>query len=433
MTVIDRCNLTILEEPARKTGVEFLADHGVTVVASMPCYIEDNVDRQRGKGVFEASLRGLRRLNALGYGQPGTSPVLDLVYNPRVPACRRPRRRWSTTYKRHLGTQFGIVFNRLYALANMPIQRFGSDAGVQGPVQRLHGVAAWRPPSGQHRAGDVPQPGQRRLAGLSLRLRLQSAAGPFAARRGRPRCTSEITGDRLEDLRIRVADHCFGCTAGQGSSCGGAPPTRAARPAAPESPHNPIGSPPHLALDHTMTHSPKRRLAMLASVAALLPPALPMDGPDRAAALGVGLYQPDRKNDATYRPLAEHLARELGRPVKLYTVDTWEGLAKSLAAGETDIALMGPWGLCALANPWPAPRPSRPSSTTASLSTSRSWSRTRTPASGRSPTSRPQLRVRRQRGPRRATQIPYHHFQKNGIDPDKYPAACCTPSTGRSR
>ena len=223
VTVIDRCNLTILEEPGQEDLAEFLADHGVTVVASMPCYIEDNVDRQRGKGVFEASLRGLRRLNALGYGQPGTSLVLDLVYNPQGASLPPPQEALEHDYKRHLGTQFGIVFNRLYALANMPIQRFGSMLVSKG---QFNGYMALL--RGAHRQANIEQVMCRSLVSVDWQGYLydcdfnQQLGLPLHAG-GRPRVhLSEITGDRLEDLRIRVADHCFGCTAGQGSSCGGA-------------------------------------------------------------------------------------------------------------------------------------------------------------------------------------------------------------------
>lgn len=124
--VVDRCNLTILEYPGQDGLDEFLAEQGVEVIASLPCYTEDNVDRQRGNGVFEASIRGLRRLNALGYGQLGTGLVLNLVYNPQGPSLPPAQRPLEQAYKEHLGAEFGITFNRLFTLANMPIQRFGS-------------------------------------------------------------------------------------------------------------------------------------------------------------------------------------------------------------------------------------------------------------------------------------------------------------------
>src|SRR5438128_1190566 len=124
--VIDRCNLTILEESGQEGLAEFLAGERVEVVASLPCYLEDNVDRQRGKGVFEASIRGLQQLNALGYGHEKRTLVLNLVYNPQGPTLPPSQARLEADYRRELGSRFGIIFNRLYTLTNMPIQRFGS-------------------------------------------------------------------------------------------------------------------------------------------------------------------------------------------------------------------------------------------------------------------------------------------------------------------
>ncbi len=169
-----------------------------------------------------------------------------------------------------------------------------------------------------------------------------------------------------------------------------------------------------------MTHSPKRRLAMLASLAALLLTGAAAMAQTAPLRFGVGLYQPDReKNDATYRPLAEHLARELGRPVKLYTVDTWEGLAKSLAAGETDIALMGPWGYV-LANHVAGAQAvstilydGKPEYFAIMVTHPNSGIRSIADLKGRS-------FAFGDKGSTSGYLIPYHHFQKNGIDPDKY-------------
>ena len=223
VTVIDRCNLTILEEPGHEDLADFLAGHAVQVVASMPCYLEDNVDRQRGTGVFDASIRGLQRLNALGYGQPGTGLLLDLVYNPQGASLPPPQDALERDYKRHLGAQFGIVFNRLYTLANMPIQRFGSMLVSKG---QFNGYMALL--RGAHREANLEQVMCRGLVSVDWQGYLydcdfnQQLGLPLHAGRGPRVHLSEITGDRLEDLQIRVADHCFGCTAGQGSSCGGA-------------------------------------------------------------------------------------------------------------------------------------------------------------------------------------------------------------------
>jgi radical SAM/Cys-rich protein len=133
--VIDRCNLTILSEPGQEDLAAFLAEQQVEVVASLPCYSVANVDRQRGEGVFDRSIAGLRQLNALGYGQPGTGLVLNLVYNPQGAVLPPPQGPLQADYKRELASHFGIVFNQLFALTNMPIQRFGSTLVSKGTFQ----------------------------------------------------------------------------------------------------------------------------------------------------------------------------------------------------------------------------------------------------------------------------------------------------------
>ncbi|HKC30967.1 MAG TPA: arsenosugar biosynthesis radical SAM (seleno)protein ArsS, partial [Burkholderiales bacterium] len=129
--VIDRCNLTILEEPGQADLAEFLASRRVEVIASLPCYTEELVDRQRGKGVYDKSISALKRLNALGYGTDDQL-ILNLVYNPQGPTLPPAQDKLELDYKRVLGERFGIVFNRLYTLANMPIQRFGSTLISKG-------------------------------------------------------------------------------------------------------------------------------------------------------------------------------------------------------------------------------------------------------------------------------------------------------------
>ena len=224
--VIDRCNLTILEEPGQEGLAEFLAEHGVEVVASMPCYLEDNVDRQRGKGTFDASIRGLQRLNALGYGRPGSGLTLNLVYNPQGASLPPPQAALEADYKRHLAQHFGVVFNQLFTLANMPIQRFGSTLVSKGQFESYMQLLR-----SAHRPDNLAQVMCRSLISVDwqgmlydcdfnqqLGLPLRDERG-----RGRPRVhLSALTVADLEDRPIRVAEHCFGCTAGQGSSCGGA-------------------------------------------------------------------------------------------------------------------------------------------------------------------------------------------------------------------
>src|SRR5467141_3506166 len=137
--VIDRCNLTILEEPGQADLAEFLASRQVEVIASLPCYTEELVDRQRGKGVYHKSISALKRLNALGYGTDDQL-ILNLVYNPQGPTLPPAQDKLELDYKRILGERFGIVFNRLFTLANMPIQRFGSTLISKGEFDRYMGL-----------------------------------------------------------------------------------------------------------------------------------------------------------------------------------------------------------------------------------------------------------------------------------------------------
>lgn len=221
--VVDRCNLTILEEPGHEDLADFLASHNVEVVASMPCYLEDNVDRQRGKGVFETSIRALKRLNRLGYGQPGTGLALNLVYNPQGPSLPPEQKTLERDYKRHLGSSFGVVFNGLFTLANMPIQRFGSMLVSKGQFNRYMDLLR-----SAHREDNLHQVMCRSLISVDWQgyvydCDFNQQLGLSIHDTTKPRLhLSEVTASLLEDRPIRVADHCFGCTAGQGSSCGGA-------------------------------------------------------------------------------------------------------------------------------------------------------------------------------------------------------------------
>ena len=223
LRVIDRCNLTILEEPGFEDMTEFLAAHRVEVVASLPCYLEENVDQQRGKGVFAASLAGLRRLNALGYGREGSGLSLNLVYNPQGPSLPPPQIALQAAYKQHLGETYGVVFNELFTLANMPIQRFGSTLISKGQFNAYMGTLR-----AAHRDDNLPQVMCRSLVSVDWQGYLydcdfnqQLGLAITEAHGGRLHITQASTA-LLEDQPIRVADHCYGCTAGQGSSCGGA-------------------------------------------------------------------------------------------------------------------------------------------------------------------------------------------------------------------
>ncbi len=220
--IIDRCNLTILEEPGYEDLGQFLADHRVEIIASLPCYLEDNVDRQRGKGVFDVSIRALHRLNALDYGQEGSGLALSLVYNPQGPALPPPQATLETAYREHLG-RLGIRFTRLYALANMPIARFGSTLISKGRFRAYMKLLR-----DHHQAANLPSVMCRRTLSVDWRGYVydcdfnQMLNLPLGAT-GKPRThLSELRLRALEGQTITVADHCYGCTAGQGSSCGGA-------------------------------------------------------------------------------------------------------------------------------------------------------------------------------------------------------------------
>ncbi len=220
--VIDRCNLTILNEPDQEDLAEFLADHQVEITASLPCYLEENVDRQRGKGVFESSLSGLRKLNALGYGQPG-GLTLNLVYNPGGPVLPPDQTELEAAYKQELAARYDVIFTRLLALTNMPIQRFGSQLVSKGQFEPYMGLL-----KSAHR--------EENLAGVMCRSLVSVDWGGYvydcdfnqmlklplgANGSGRTHLADLLSRD-LRGASIRVADHCYGCTAGQGSSCGGA-------------------------------------------------------------------------------------------------------------------------------------------------------------------------------------------------------------------
>jgi radical SAM/Cys-rich protein len=221
--VIDRCNLTILEQPGQEDLAQFLASHAVEVVASLPCYLQDNVDRQRGHGVFDASVRALLELNALGYGRPDSGLVLNLVYNPQGPSLPPPQQALEADYHRHLAERHGILFNRLYTLVNMPIQRFGSTLVSKGQFDGyLHLLRE------AHRDDNLEQVMCRTLVSVDWQGMLydcdfnQQLGLPLRHGGRSPVHLSELTARQLEGQPIRVAAHCYGCTAGQGSSCGGA-------------------------------------------------------------------------------------------------------------------------------------------------------------------------------------------------------------------
>jgi radical SAM/Cys-rich protein len=219
--VIDRCNLTVLFEPGMDDLPEFLAQHEVSVVASLPCYQAENVEKQRGRGVFEKSIRALTKLNHLGYGRAGTSLTLDLVYNPVDAFLPPSESSLEARYREELWQQFGIEFNRLLTITNMPIKRFAHLLESTRQYEAYMGLLV-----NHFNAATVPAVMCRSLVSVGWDGRLfdcdfnQMLELPLAAG---ARTIWDV--DVLEDLRgaaIAVRSHCFGCTAGSGSSCSGA-------------------------------------------------------------------------------------------------------------------------------------------------------------------------------------------------------------------
>ena len=227
--VIDRCNPTILVESGYEWTADFLAERQVEVVASLPCYLEENVDAQRGKGAFDASIDGLKKLNALGYGKPDSGLVLNLVFNPQGASLPPPQEKLEADYRRYLAEQFDIQFNHLFALANMPIQRFGAVLMANG---KHHGKAnvvfenylallknAHKPENLKYvmckSLVSVDWQGFVYDCDFNQMLDLQLGGRS-------PVHIKDLLTHDLQSTEINVADHCYGCTAGQGSSCGGA-------------------------------------------------------------------------------------------------------------------------------------------------------------------------------------------------------------------
>jgi radical SAM/Cys-rich protein len=221
--VIDRCNLAILNEPGFEDLADFLAEQKVEVVASLPCYLEKNVDHQRGRGVYNESVAGLKKLNTLGYGHPRSGLVLNLVYNPQGPRLPPPQVTLERDYRRELHGRFGIVFNQLLVLANMPIGRFGSVLVSKGQFASYMSLLR-----GSHEDANLETVMCRRLINVDWRGYVYDCdfnhmlGLAMRMKGGRRVHLSELVGENLIGRSIVVGDHCYGCTAGQGSSCGGA-------------------------------------------------------------------------------------------------------------------------------------------------------------------------------------------------------------------
>lgn len=221
--VIDRCNLTVLLEPGQEDTAAFLAENRVEITASLPCYLEENVDRQRGNGVFEKSITVLRQLNDLGYGRQGTGLTLNLVYNPLGPSLPPDQYQLQEAYSHELDKRYGIVFNHLLTITNMPINRFGAALAAKGQLNdymrllknnfseaNLDGVMCrslvsvdWQ---GYLYDCDFNQM-------LFMPMRMQGTEAPHLR---------DLIDVDMHGIPITIGEHCYGCTAGQGSSCSGA-------------------------------------------------------------------------------------------------------------------------------------------------------------------------------------------------------------------
>ncbi len=223
VNVIDRCNLTILKEPGSEALGKFLAENRVEVVASLPCYLEENVNAQRGNGVFKASIDGLKQLNSLGYGMEGSGLQLNLVYNPQGPCLPPPQESLQQAYKEQLLTQYGIYFNQLFTITNVPIKRFGSMLLSKGEFDQYMSLL-----HDAYSEANLRSVMCRTLISVDWQGYLydcdfnQMLKLPLGAGSGKPLHISQLGLRNLEGEPIVVRDHCYACTAGQGSSCGGA-------------------------------------------------------------------------------------------------------------------------------------------------------------------------------------------------------------------
>ena len=221
--VMDRCNLTVIFEAGKEYLPEFFRRHQVELVCSLPCYSEENVDRQRGKGTFNLSIRALQRLNEIGYGQPGSDLLLNLVYNPVGPHLPPPQEQLEQEYKEKLSAEFGIVFNHLFCLTNMPITRYAKHLSLRNEYDRYKDLLEQN-----FNAATLDHLMCRNLISIGwdgcvydcdfnqmLGLALTDTAGQKLN-------VASLTLEAVSTRRITVDDHCYACSAGSGSSCGGA-------------------------------------------------------------------------------------------------------------------------------------------------------------------------------------------------------------------
>jgi radical SAM/Cys-rich protein len=221
--VMDRCNLTVIFEPGKDYLPQFFKRHRVELVCSLPCYSEENVDRQRGKGTFELSIRALQIFNELGYGQSESGLALNLVYNPVGPHLPPPQDQLEQDYKRILKEKFGIIFNRLYCLSNMPITRYATHLKLRGEYEQYRQLL-----ESSFNASTLDQVMCRNLISIGWEGTIydcdfnQMLDLPIRDAEGKALNISTLSVDHVQHLPITVGNHCYACTAGSGSSCGGA-------------------------------------------------------------------------------------------------------------------------------------------------------------------------------------------------------------------
>lgn len=219
--IIDRSNLTILLAPGFEYLPEFLADNKVEIVASLPCYLEENTDAQRGGGVFQRSIEALQKLNSLGYGAPESDLNLTLVFNPVGPSLPPQQSMLEDAYRRELKSRYDIEFNRLFTITNMPISRFLNDLIENGQYETYMDklVEAFNPAAAKHvmcrTTLSVDWNGTLYDCDFNQMLQL-------GLDNQQPKHIRDFSEAKLRNRRIVVGQHCYGCTAGAGSSCQGA-------------------------------------------------------------------------------------------------------------------------------------------------------------------------------------------------------------------
>ncbi len=220
--ITDRCNLTVLHEQGQEDTADFLAQHNVEVVASLPCYLEENVDGQRGEGVFQTSVTAIKLLNISGYGVNGSGLELNLMYNPTGPHLPPAQYQLEQDYKRELKQHYGIVFNNLYTLTNMPIKRFGSTLISKGEFDSYMTLL-----KDAYQTANLQTVMCRNLISVDWQgyvydCDFNQMLGLPMTELAKKMHLNKVSVENLTNREIIIADHCYGCTAGQGSSCGGA-------------------------------------------------------------------------------------------------------------------------------------------------------------------------------------------------------------------